>query len=522
MSMPGIKKAFDGIHVLKYWCMAAEAILIVDDTPVNLKLTRILLTNEGYEVTTAASAEEALELLKSSHPSLVLADIQLPGMDGLELTRQIKQNPATKDILVVALTAYAMKGDEQRAMDAGCDGYITKPIDTRTLGMRLREYLDRRRQAQAKVAAPPPEPGSSASSAFQETDMAALRQTFLAEGLERSRALLTEIDGQFNAVEAAKPVHQWAGTSGLLGYSAIGRMAREVETLLRERPIDQSLLREKMANLVAAFANPRESRDAPVPDYVLEALSGRRVALVELPAAEQERLAAALERANTISEIYEGGGTTIPQPLLTCDLAVVHVHPQSPIAAWLSPDSQLWNATAVVLTGRREDLVTMPQAALVHAREFLMDSWQPDEALVRLSLALTRPSVPVAQVRAAPARPVIVVADDDPTVVALVRTSLQNFGMEAHTASNGASALEMIRNLRPHAAVLDVNMPGMDGYAVLSAVHTELPSLRVLLLTARQQESDVTRGFALGADDYVIKPFSPMELVARLKRLLGR
>src|SRR5579872_4127285 len=111
--------------------MAGEPILIVDDTPVNLKLTRILLVNEGYKVLTAASAEEAIEILRSFHPYLVLADIQLPGMDGLELTRLIKQDDQTRDIMVVALTAFAMKGDERRALDAGCDGYITKPIDTR-------------------------------------------------------------------------------------------------------------------------------------------------------------------------------------------------------------------------------------------------------------------------------------------------------------------------------------------------------------------------------------------------------
>src|SRR5690242_15981999 len=123
--------------------MAGEPILIVDDTPVNLKLTRILLAGEGYKVQTAASAEEALDLLRGYHPRLILADIQLPGMDGLEMTRRVKSDERTRDITVVALTAYAMKGDEERAREAGCDGYITKPIDTRTLGLRIREYLDR-------------------------------------------------------------------------------------------------------------------------------------------------------------------------------------------------------------------------------------------------------------------------------------------------------------------------------------------------------------------------------------------
>ena len=134
--------------------MAGESILIVDDTPVNLKLTRILLVNEGYKVLTAASAEEAVELLRSYHPTLILADVQLPGMDGLELTRRVKQGASTRDILVVALTAFAGKGDEQKAIDAGCDGYITKPIDTRALGSRIRGILDRRNESPPPAAPP--------------------------------------------------------------------------------------------------------------------------------------------------------------------------------------------------------------------------------------------------------------------------------------------------------------------------------------------------------------------------------
>ena len=152
-----------------------------------------------------------------------------------------------------------------------------------------------------------------------------------------------------------------------------------------------------------------------------------------------------------------------------------------------------------------------------------MDSWQPEEALVRLSLALSQQRVGRAadsfRGRRPSERSRVAIADDDPTVLALVRTALANFGMECYTAVDGPSALETIRAYRPHAAVLDVNMPGMDGYEVLSAVRKEEIPVRVLLLTARQQESDVIRGFTLGADDYVVKPFSPMELVARMKRL---
>jgi CheY-like chemotaxis protein len=120
---------------------AGEPILIVDDNLVNLKLVRVLLTAEGYDVRTATDAEEAVATLAEFHPRLILMDLQLPGMDGLELTRQLKADPATRDIVVVAITAYAMKGDEERALAAGCDGYVAKPIDTRALPGVIASYL---------------------------------------------------------------------------------------------------------------------------------------------------------------------------------------------------------------------------------------------------------------------------------------------------------------------------------------------------------------------------------------------
>src|SRR5260370_42646449 len=120
--------------------MAGEPILIVDDRPVNLKVVQVLLTVEGYDLRAAADAAEALAVLQSFHPRLILMDLQMPGMDGLELTRRLKADLATQDILILALPAYAMNGDEQKALDAGRDGYITKPINTRTLTHVLAGY----------------------------------------------------------------------------------------------------------------------------------------------------------------------------------------------------------------------------------------------------------------------------------------------------------------------------------------------------------------------------------------------
>jgi len=121
--------------------MEPDTILVVDYNPLNMKLVRVLLAGEGYRVRTAADATEALTVLTECHPRLILMDIQLPGIDGLELTRRLKADPSTRDITIVGLTAYAMKGDEQRIRAAGCDGYIPKPIDTRTLPGFIKTYL---------------------------------------------------------------------------------------------------------------------------------------------------------------------------------------------------------------------------------------------------------------------------------------------------------------------------------------------------------------------------------------------
>jgi CheY-like chemotaxis protein len=121
--------------------MAGEPILVVEDNDTNLRLFTYLLSSKGYQVRGAGDAKQALEILLTFRPRLILMDLQLPGTDGFELTRQLKADPATRDIVIIALTAYAMRGDEEKALAAGCNGYITKPIDTRVLPTRIAEYL---------------------------------------------------------------------------------------------------------------------------------------------------------------------------------------------------------------------------------------------------------------------------------------------------------------------------------------------------------------------------------------------
>lgn len=118
-----------------------EKILVVEDNQMNLMLVTDLLEAAGYLVIPALGGKEALRVARQEHPELILMDIQLPEMDGLEVTRLLKQDESTRDIKIVALTAHAMRGDEDKARQAGCSGYIAKPINTREFVHVVRDYL---------------------------------------------------------------------------------------------------------------------------------------------------------------------------------------------------------------------------------------------------------------------------------------------------------------------------------------------------------------------------------------------
>ena len=121
----------------------AKVILIVEDEPKNLKLVRDLLKRIGYITIEATDGEQGVELARAKKPDLILMDIQMPVMDGLEATRILKADATTKNIPVFALTSYAMKGDKDRILEAGCDGYLTKPIDIQELVKEVTNLIGR-------------------------------------------------------------------------------------------------------------------------------------------------------------------------------------------------------------------------------------------------------------------------------------------------------------------------------------------------------------------------------------------
>ena len=361
-----------------------------------------------------------------------------------------------------------------------------------------------------------------------------LQQRFLDEGVERSRELLASLDKRFDALQIAHQMRQWAGRAGQFGYHSITELAQRAEHLLGDVPIRKSDLRERLNKLLRAFSDLRDTWMAPVPDHVAQALRGKRVALIGLPLEEADRACLALKRVDAQPRLFPATEDLEFAPIRECDLVMVPVGLETD-GARLQVALESSVAGKLLLAGERRYLMTLPPAVQLRAADYLVDNWEPEELLLRLTLAISRkateasgaaatPKVAAFEAAVEPRRattsPSVLVVDDDPIILTLLRTILLNHGMQCETVDNGADALRLIRQKKPQVVVLDVNMPGLDGYGVLSVVRAEkLPSL-VILVTARQQEQDILRGFQLGADDYLVKPFNLLELVARINRLL--
>lgn len=121
--------------------MPGEKVLVVEDNVMNMELALVLLTQAGYNVLQATNAETGIALAKSESPDLILMDVSLPGMDGLTAVSALKSDPTTKEIPIIVMTAHAMRGDDTKAMEAGSDGYLSKPINTREFLQMVAQFI---------------------------------------------------------------------------------------------------------------------------------------------------------------------------------------------------------------------------------------------------------------------------------------------------------------------------------------------------------------------------------------------
>lgn len=256
-------------------------------------------------------------------------------------------------------------------------------------------------------------------------------------------------------------------------------------------------------------------------DQAREMLSGKRTALIgfaEPTAAELTRIITQADAFARSLSLQVAPSSDVLKPF---ELILLNVESAAE-TEWLEAGPLASVIDRSIAAGPAPVLLMLILHSPLSFRQCCVWPAPAEELLLRCVLALRPDSR--AGVGCAPSGSTIVLADDDPSITALVRLTLQRNGLSCEVASNGGQALELIHKLKPCAAVLDVSMPNLDGFEVLSRIRSvpETVRTRVILLTGCEQETDILRGFSLGADDYVIKPFNPMELMMRIKRVIGR
>ena len=499
--------------------MAGESILVVEDIPESLKFTAAILRREGYRVSIASTAEQALSTLRFLQPDLILVDFMLPGMNGLDLTARIRQDSRLEKSAVVALTAASEPETELKARQAGCDGYLTKPIEARALLARVRDFLDFGKEAPGAFRTDEvlEAPSGGGISDLPDNQLEELKESFLKGGRGVSRQLLAGLDADFDAEKATGTVHKWIGAAGLLGFPAISAKARELETILRSAALTPAQLRGPLTSLARAFHNPSGTISDSVAQSLARVLGEKRVALIGLNDEAADLICAALEKAGARARLFDATQSPYDEAVGLCHLIVVHVRPENLISRWLVKDAPGLPELPTLFFGSPEDLIALAPEAYTRADGLLMEGCLPEEALMRLRLAVTQPRQAAAS---SPAREAdgLLVAYGDPAAHPAIVAEAKEYGLHCRLASNGPETILLLQTLRPSVAVLDANL---DGFETLAAIRAEALPVRTILVASPGEEDAVTRGFSLGAGDYVVEPFSSMELIARVKKLIG-
>jgi CheY-like chemotaxis protein len=511
MADSGVNNGAGGRYVNRG--MASAQILVVEDNEMQSKLVSFLLEEAGYSVLAAASAERALQLLQSFRPrlilpDLILMDLQLPGKDGLELTRELRRNPLFDATPIIALTAYSDPSELAKAREAGCNGDIGKPIDTTTFARQVRKWLG----GAAEVAT-----GVAQDSGDLLTE---LRNNFLAQGLEQSGTILKELQSDpAAAIEALRRVaHRWAGLGGTLGFPEISSQAREVEALLTPGNRNRAEVAKAVETTRRRFGVAARNKPA-LPLEVVTGLKEVRIGLVDFSEEEANRIRSAANSAQ-VQVVIERMESNSIENQTACGALIVN---ECALSSQGVRDRPQWSVPAVFI-GSRSSLLAFSRLP-ARAYDFLIAPWDAEEVLVRvyrlIANAAPQPTgdLPVMQKR----RPRILVADDDPAIVSIVSDVLRQSEMDCDVARSGKQALDAAHRHPPDAMVLDVNMLDLDGFEVLKSLRNNLVTkeIPVLLLTARRDKVDIAQGFNSGADDYMVKPFKPLDLAGRVSKMIS-
>ncbi len=484
--------------------MGSKYILIIEDDQMIVQLLRVLLAEEGYDIRSAVNADDALNILTTFRPALILVDIQLPGRSALELTRQLRENPEMNDASIIALTTYGTGDDEQNCLNAGCDGYILKPIDTSTFPDTVRSYMQ-------KKARRTPRTQDDIANVLRN-----MRNTFITESLVE----LTELMSAPFPVDQnrlLRIVDRWAGVPCPLGREEVTDEAKKTEafieaTIAVDIPVATATHPEVRRLITAETAAP--AFEFNLPTEIIKTLSGKRIALTGFSAAEVGPFVRILEGAECFTRVVEAPAAGISAKMAErFDLIILNMGgPAEPTCRRNTP---LRLNKPILLVGSHASISESVVSIETINGDFLATPWHSEELLVRCCKLLSshwRNSTSLERPKQ------VVIADDDPVISTLLSATLGRMGVECRLAPTGTEALALVRTVRPEVLILDVNMPYMDGFDVLKILRNDelIKATPVVLLTARQEESDMLKGFLWGANDYIIKPFNLSEITTRI------
>ncbi len=409
--------------------MENGTVLVVEDTALNMKLVRALLHAGKYKVLESIEAETGIQLVREHHPDLVLMDIQLPGMDGLTATRLIRNDAAIKDIPVVALTSHAMQGDEEKALAAGCDGYITKPIDTRDFLNTIAQFVKKKNTSEEKKIFV----GKNRILIVDDDPLnVKLLQTMLAK---ENYEVIEAYDGE-STLKIASEEHP---DLILLDIMMPGMDGYEATRILKNDP---------------------KTKDIPI--LLITSLDGRD---------------------DKLKGLRVGADDFLNKPVNTSEL-------RARVQSLLR------------LKEYREQL-----KARTRSEKFILEPADDKE-----TKNMVNPF------------PLILLVEDDPKDAKIIQEYLSNEPFRVEHMKTGESAVAFSKKEKIDLMVVDILLPGMDGFEVIENLkeQDDQRNAQVVLITSLDNLENKLRGITLGADEYLVKPINSEEIKARVHALLKK
>jgi two-component system cell cycle response regulator len=411
--------------------MKETTILVVEDNPLNMKLVRALLHKDSYRVLEAGNAEQGLVLARETKPDLILMDIQLPGMDGLSAVRILKKEPLLRNTPIVALTSYAMDGDVEKAQEAGCDGYLTKPVNARNFSDTVRRLL---------------QDGLPSSSRNLE-------------GQPLRKKILIADDQPLNLklLEAQLPSHQYEVSCAHNGEECLEKVTKDHPDLI---------LLDIMMPGMDGYEVTRKLKQDPefqgIPIILVTALG---------------------ERKDKLKGLEAGADEFLNKP----------VH-------------------KVELLGRIRSLILFKQLR----EQFI--------ARTRAGESCRDPMGHKDSTGSSSGKQRVLIVEDDSQDVRLIQFYLQDLPLETEVATSAEAALASLENRDVDLLLLDVLLPGMDGFDLCRRLK-ENPRTRntqVLFITCLSDLESKAKSFETGGDDLLIKPINGYEFHIRVQTLLKK